>query len=49
MALDRAEGSGGVITLNVIRSGVGGTDLVLNVGTAGSLGPAWPAGEARRT
>jgi len=44
MALDRAEGGSGSITLNVTRSGVGGVDLVVSVGTAGALGPAWPAG-----
>ena len=47
MAIDRAEGGSGQITLNVIRSGTGGTDVSVNVGTAGALGPAWPAGSAK--
>ncbi len=42
MALDRAEGSGGALSLQVIRSGVGGITLNVSLGTAGSLGPAWP-------
>jgi len=47
MALDRAEGGGGQITLNLIRSGVGGVDVTANLGTAGSFGPAWPTGSAK--
>ncbi len=47
MALDRAEGNGGHIVLNVIRSGTGGLDLAADVGSAGSFGPAWPAGSAK--
>ncbi|MCU0749902.1 MAG: DUF6288 domain-containing protein, partial [Akkermansiaceae bacterium] len=42
MAVDRAEGSGGALSLKVIRSGVGGITLNLNLGAAGTLGPAWP-------
>ncbi len=43
MAVDRAEGNGGTLSLKVIRSGVGGINLNLNLNAAGSLGPAWPA------
>lgn len=47
IAIDRAEGSDGVIDLQVIRSGAGGLTLPATVGTAGSLGPAWPVGSAK--
>lgn len=47
MAIDRAEGGSGVITLHVTRSGHGGIDVPVTIGTAGSLGPAWPAGSAK--
>lgn len=43
MAVDRAEGNGGALSLNVIRSGIGGMNLNLSLAAAGSLGPAWPA------
>jgi autotransporter-associated beta strand protein len=43
MAVDRAEGSGGALNLQVIRSGVGGVTMNLNLNPAGTLGPAWPA------
>lgn len=43
MAVDRAEGNGGALNLQVIRSGVGGLNVSLALGSAGSLGPAWPA------
>ncbi|OYV04207.1 MAG: hypothetical protein CFE26_18130, partial [Verrucomicrobiales bacterium VVV1] len=43
MAVDRAEGNGGALTLRVIRSGVGAINLSLNLNPAGTLGPAWPA------
>lgn len=47
MALDRAEGGSGSVSLQVIRGGVGGVDLTVTVGAVGSLGPAWPAGSAK--
>jgi autotransporter-associated beta strand protein len=43
MAVDRAEGNGGALTLRVIRSGVGAVNLNLTLNAAGTLGPAWPA------
>ena len=39
---DRPYGS-----LNLTRSGLGGTEVAVNVGTMGELGPAWPAGSAK--
>ncbi|MBK1828331.1 Ig-like domain-containing protein [Haloferula rosea] len=47
MAIDRAEGSDGVVDLQIIRSGVGGLSVPVTVGTAGSLGPAWPVGSSK--
>ncbi len=47
MAIDRAEGGSGQLTLNLLRSGLGGLDVDVQVGTAGSLGPAWPLGSAK--
>lgn len=47
MAIDRAEGSDGVVDLQVIRSGVGGLNVPVTVGTMGSLGPAWPVGSSK--
>ncbi|BCX46981.1 Tol biopolymer transporter [Haloferula helveola] len=47
MAIDRAEGGTGIVTLNVIRSGTGGVDIPVTVGTSGELGPAWPAGSSK--
>ena len=47
MAIDRAEGSDGIVDLQVIRSGVGGLSVPVTVGTAGSLGPAWPVGSSK--
>ena len=44
IAIDRAEGGDGQVALGVIRPGVGGLQVVVNVGVPGSLGPAWPAG-----
>jgi autotransporter-associated beta strand protein len=42
--LDHAEGRSGTIRLNVIRSGSGGLEVPVTVGTPGSFSPAWPAG-----
>jgi len=47
MAIDRAEGSDGVVDLQIIRNGMGGLSIPVTVGTAGSLGPAWPVGSAK--
>ena len=42
-AIDRAEGGAGTLGMSLLRSGVGGVEVVVNVGSTGSLGPAWPA------
>ncbi|MCP5542668.1 MAG: immunoglobulin domain-containing protein [Akkermansiaceae bacterium] len=47
MAVDRAEGNGGALSLRVIRSGAGGIDLNLTLNAAGTLGPAWPANQGK--
>jgi autotransporter-associated beta strand protein len=47
MAVDRAEGNGGALNLQVIRSGVGGINLNLSLNAAGTLGPAWPVNNGK--
>ncbi len=48
-AIDRAEGGGGggVLRLEILRSGVGGVTLDVDLGATGSFGPAWPMGSAK--
>ncbi|MGJ8697577.1 MAG: DUF6288 domain-containing protein [Verrucomicrobiaceae bacterium] len=47
MAIDHAEGTDGLLTLDLIRSGTGNLSLTANLGTPGPLGPAWPAGSTK--
>ncbi len=46
-AIDRAEGSGGLLPLRVLRPGVGMVDVNVNLPPAGYFGPAFPLGSPK--
>lgn len=45
--LDHAEGRSGTVRLQVVRSGTGGLEIPVPIGTPGSFGPAWPIGSSK--
>ena len=46
-AIDRAEAGNGILPLQIIRPGVGGMTLNVNVGTTGAFGPAYPRNSSK--
>lgn len=46
-AVDRAEGAGGQLPLRVLRPGVGGLDITVNLPATGAFSPAYPRNDAK--
>jgi autotransporter-associated beta strand protein len=46
-AVDRAEGNGGQLPLQLLRPGVGGLNLTVNLPADGAFGPAYPRNDAK--